>query len=135
MPIKDPDKRREYEKNRNATPARKADRKARRRTERQNHNPKIIAKDRAHHKLWRSRNPAKRAGRPRPAVCDICGGSKGGIEFDHCHTHGHFRGWICKHCNGMLGFARDDPVILIKAAAYLLRTTLNDPPQLSLPGV
>lgn len=62
------------------------------------------------------------AGRPRPMLCEICGqpdqaGRK--LHYDHCHTHGHFRGWLCGKCNAGLGFARDDPEILMRMAVYL----------------
>jgi recombination endonuclease VII len=64
------------------------------------------------------------AGRPRPEVCDICGGPpdpKKGMHFDHCHQTGKFRGWLCRKCNLMLGNAEDDPARLRAGAAYLER--------------
>ena len=64
------------------------------------------------------------AGRPRPEVCEICGGPpdpKRGMHYDHCHTTGAFRGWICRGCNLMLGNAKDDPALLRAGAAYLER--------------
>lgn len=48
-----------------------------------------------------------KAGRAKPEYCEICG-EKGRICFDHCHKTGDFRGWICEHCNVLLGFAEDD---------------------------
>jgi len=74
------------------------------------------------------------AGRPKPDVCDICHGS-GKIVFDHSHKFGHFRGWVCDRCNRTLGFAGDDPLLLMKMASYLLRTAQNASPQLGLPGI
>lgn len=65
---------------------------------------------------------AELAGRPRPLVCDICnepGARDGVIAFDHCHTHGHFRGWLCDRCNTTLGAAEDRPDLLRKMADYL----------------
>jgi hypothetical protein len=64
------------------------------------------------------------AGRPRPKVCDICGGPpdpKKGMHYDHCHQTGKFRGWLCRKCNLMLGNAEDDPSRLREGASYLER--------------
>lgn len=72
---------------------------------------------------YRDRQQAKqevRAGRPRPAICDICADRAiGRIVFDHCHTRGHFRGWLCDRCNKVLGLLKDDPNLLRGMAAYL----------------
>lgn len=38
---------------------------------------------------------------------------------DHCHTHGHVRGVLCNECNRGLGYFRDSPKALLKAAEYL----------------
>src|SRR5215472_8646662 len=89
-------------------------------------------------KYANERNETKRvsqAGRPRPEFCDVCGRNEGGLVFDHCHTHGHFRGWLCRECNWVLGLVDDDPDILRKLTAYLERTAKLVPPQLSLPGI
>ncbi|MGA2412380.1 MAG: endonuclease domain-containing protein, partial [Candidatus Binataceae bacterium] len=56
------------------------------------------------------------AGRPCPEVCELCGGNEGGICFDHCHKHGHFRGWICDRCNKVLGLVRDNAELLVAMA-------------------
>lgn len=79
----------------------------------------------AYNKKWRAKNKEKlkqydenwkinrlkrletQAGRIRPEYCEVCG-KKGRICFDHCHKTGNFRGWICEHCNVLLGFAGDD---------------------------
>lgn len=62
--------------------------------------------------------------------CAICG-----AEFyllpnqhrhvDHDHKIGIVRGIICQHCNVMIGYARENPVILTNAIEYLNRST-ND---------
>jgi hypothetical protein len=55
--------------------------------------------------------------------CAICGINR--IELnrdlcaDHNHASGKLRGLLRAKCNSVLGFARDDKEILIKAIAYL----------------
>lgn len=56
--------------------------------------------------------------RPKPLNCEICGEEKK-LFFDHCHTKNSHRGWLCKSCNLMLGFARDNKQILQAAIDYL----------------
>lgn len=55
--------------------------------------------------------------------CNICnkpdGEDKRRLGVDHCHTHGHFRGWLCMNCNILIGQGSDNPVVLLKAASYL----------------
>ena len=58
------------------------------------------------------------AGRKKPNRCDICQ-VEGRICFDHDHNTGKFRGWLCEHCNVILGFARDDSDLLVRLAEYL----------------
>jgi hypothetical protein len=72
---------------------------------------------------WQLRRREKKAGRPRPQACDICGqrnGRHGGIMFDHDHKTGTFRGWLCHRCNTVLGFVNDDPALLQKLIDYLM---------------
>lgn len=59
------------------------------------------------------------AGRERPAVCDICGEFNRQICFDHCHSTGLFRGWLCDRCNKTLGIVKDSPELLRSLADYL----------------
>lgn len=64
------------------------------------------------------------AGRPRPLACEVCGGppsDKRGMTFDHCHTTGRFRGWLCRNCNLALGYVRDNSQLLRALADYLDR--------------
>ena len=78
------------------------------------------------------------AGRPRPEICEACGGlpDKGkSLHFDHSHTHGHFRGWLCRECNLILGHVDDDPNRLRKLTAFIERTGSAAPTQFNLPGV
>lgn len=74
------------------------------------------------------------AARPRPTCCDVCGDERR-IQLDHCHRRGIFRGWLCGNCNSILGLAYDDPDRLRKLIAYLERTSILVPPQLTLPGI
>lgn len=57
--------------------------------------------------------------RPCPDVCELCHQFNRRIVFDHCHTSGRFRGWLCDRCNKVLGLMKDDPKLLRKMADYL----------------
>ncbi|MCK9319387.1 endonuclease domain-containing protein [Methanoculleus sp.] len=66
----------------------------------------------------------KIAGRARPIFCEICrseqlNGRK--MCYDHDHKTGNFRGWICTHCNIILGHANDNPEYLLLLVDYLKR--------------
>ena len=78
-------------------------------------------KQRVRYENWRNRKEAslwEKAGRPRADECDVC--HKVGITvFDHCHTKGHFRGWLCDRCNKVLGLLKDDSQLFRKLAEYL----------------
>ena len=74
-------------------------------------------------KLVRRAEKEELIGRPRPDHCEVCGQHKSrsrrGIVFDHCHETNAPRGWLCNTCNRLLGWVKDDPIILRKLAAYL----------------
>lgn len=62
-------------------------------------------------------------------VCAICGksecirspsGEPKHLAVDHCHATGSVRALLCSRCNTALGLFQDDPVLLRKAAEYLL---------------
>jgi hypothetical protein len=55
-------------------------------------------------------------------VCAICGGineSGRRLAVDHNHKTDEVRGLLCDMCNHMLGSARDDIQLLLKAIQYL----------------
>ena len=53
--------------------------------------------------------------------CAICQKDiSGSAQRDHCHTSGQWRGLLCNVCNWGLGHFRDDPMLLMKAAEYVL---------------
>jgi hypothetical protein len=64
------------------------------------------------------------AGRPMPDVCEVCGEFHLRIVFDHCHTKGHFRGWICDRCNKVLGLIKDSTELLMLLHQYLAKDNL-----------
>ena len=41
------------------------------------------------------------------------------LAVDHCHETGKIRGLLCGRCNNMIGYAKDDPKVLILGAKYL----------------
>jgi len=60
------------------------------------------------------------AGRKRPSECELCR-CKARTVFDHCHSSGKFRGWLCDRCNRTLGSVKDDVSILLLMVEYLTR--------------
>lgn len=54
----------------------------------------------------------------RTTICKICGESRK-LHVDHCHKTGKFRGILCHKCNRALGFFKDDPALLRRAADYI----------------
>ncbi len=56
-------------------------------------------------------------------MCAICGrpAPTGGVLcVDHDHETGIVRGLLCKLCNSLLGYAKDDPMMLDRAIGYLV---------------
>ncbi len=54
-------------------------------------------------------------------ACAICRKkpNRGFLHVDHNHATGMVRGLLCKSCNLMLGYARDDAALLLSARDYL----------------
>jgi hypothetical protein len=42
-------------------------------------------------------------------------------SVDHCHNSGRVRAILCHGCNTALGFAKDDPEILLALASYAMK--------------
>lgn len=53
------------------------------------------------------------------AVCRVATGKARRLAVDHDHSDGRVRGLLCKSCNRIIGYARDDPSWFDRAAAYL----------------
>ena len=69
---------------------------------------------------------------PLPDVCDCCGRPNVGnkpktnasprkLAWDHEHTSGEFRGWLCHSCNVTLGHVGDSVERLQQLIDYLNR--------------
>ena len=61
--------------------------------------------------------------------CEICGrsntwkGTAARLCFDHNHTTGKFRGFLCHSCNSALGYLKDDVTLAKAAFEYLQART------------
>lgn len=96
----------------------------------QRHEPGFVERRREQVRASAAKKKAERdavATRPKPDRCEVCGstGNKDGIVWDHCHASGHFRGWLCAHCNLILGLVRDDAERLRKLADYVKEASLG----------
>jgi hypothetical protein len=69
--------------------------------------------------------------REQDNVCAICGkperrpdkasGKIKDLAIDHCHKSNVVRALLCSNCNRALGLFNDDPALLVKAQAYVLK--------------
>ena len=93
-----------------------------------NHNWKGgVSKDKTHlkdsDKAYHKRKRETQASRPRPEQCELCGifrkDLKRALCFDHDHTTGKFRGWICVRCNVALGMVKDNSELLLRMSEYV----------------
>lgn len=70
-----------------------------------------------------TRTMRKKAPRPMPNNCEICGipGSelKKGLCYEHNHKTGEFRGWVCGRCNTVMGMVDDNQETLLLIVKYL----------------
>lgn len=97
------------------------------------HDPLFQEKRRAYLREYRTRNPAKileiakrsyhkrkaDLGRACPTEkCPICLQIKK-LVWDHNHTTGVFRGWLCRQCNAALGLIGDNYDSVSRLMAYL----------------
>lgn len=55
----------------------------------------------------------------RCAICWMPPESGEVLAVDHCHRDGKVRSLLCRGCNIGLGQMREDPTVLLRAAAYL----------------
>ncbi len=55
--------------------------------------------------------------------CAVCGRTREDagrfLAVDHCHNTGNVRGLLCQECNLALGYMRESPELLRRAADYL----------------
>ena len=54
------------------------------------------------------------------AICQRATGRTRRLSVDHDHVTGEVRGLLCRPCNDMLGHARDNYRMFVRAASYLL---------------
>lgn len=50
-------------------------------------------------------------------LCFIC--KNNGTYFDHCHKTNYIRGLLCATCNLGIGYLKDSPILLKRAAQYV----------------
>lgn len=67
--------------------------------------------------------------------CKICDVESSGLVVDHCHNSGNVRGLLCSSCNQGLGFFKDSPERIERAAQYLIETKNEEAPSLSSPTI
>ena len=46
------------------------------------------------------------------------------LSFDHDHSTGRFRGWLCTRCNAFAGYLEGTPELVERLNSYLGRTSL-----------
>jgi len=57
---------------------------------------------------------------PEIGECPICQTTPSKrLVWDHDHSTGQFRGYICSPCNAAIGMLKDDAEIVLRAFAYL----------------
>lgn len=153
MPLKDPEKRAEY--NRAYAKKNKARLRKYYREYSKKHYAANLEKRRAYQRYWYAKNRKKRVAarlkymkenpvkvleqarrcrklptpsRTAPVNCECCGIHQKDVvrrfALDHCHETGKFRGWLCGRCNTGIGSLGDDLEGVMKAVRYLRRSEL-----------
>ena len=104
-------------------------------------NPAYKDSEREYYRAWKTANPTKAKANDRRQIlrrygltpelfermkveqggrCKICELEFTGTpHIDHCHASGAVRGLLCRPCNLILGYAKDNPARLERAAKYL----------------
>lgn len=82
--------------------------------------PEVKARKLANARRWKG---IPEPTRPEPGACEACGGTrhKIGLNVDHDHQTGKFRGWLCSSCNRALGYLGDTEIGVVKLLAYVRR--------------
>ena len=79
-----------------------------------NNRPKRLQIHKRNYKKYKRGNPE--------GVCPVCLVYNHVLVYDHNHTTGEFRGWICNKCNLALGLVKDSTVILSGLITYVNRS-------------
>ena len=72
---------------------------------------------------WRQFRGIPEPSRAEPEKCECCGRADSrGLNVDHCHGSGRFRGWLCKKCNMAVGLLGDTLEGVNKMVTYMENT-------------
>ena len=86
-----------------------------------------------HNRLARVRGKLKKV-YPAPVAgtpCACCGAVRR-LHMDRCHRTDRFRGYVCSHCNTMIGLAGESRSGLENGIRYLERSSTDTPDSISL---
>ena len=79
---------------------------------------KAVSKWRYKYEYGVSEELSKRLLNDNTGKCEICD-KETSLFVDHCHSKKSFRGLLCRNCNLMLGYAKDNIETLLSGAKYL----------------
>ena len=71
-------------------------------------------------------NDYERMYKEQDGKCLICGNRQKKLHIDHDHQSGYVRGLLCQNCNVGIGNLKDDPVILRRAALYIIDAKIRN---------